>query len=671
MSNSYFFHRIDKNSENHKLIDSIEQWSVDKRQQTYVLDKPLGEEKYSYDYDGALVILSPKRKILFVDIKNNPELLQEYVDDFIEDLGSIADKFRYRSVIGRPRSWGDLYQTVSYDFETWSADNTLSTCVIEDPERQRVVELLISLLTGSINDIDKVSGPPPQTLLDRVKQKIVLFDGEQTRFIYQNAEKQQVRIQGLSGTGKTELLLHKLKDIYVNSEHSKVAFTCHNRILADSLRRRIPDFFNFMKVEQQISWNERLWCMHAWGSQGDPSSGTYRFICHHFGLPFFPWSRAMNFDRACRMALEALKNRDISSKPFDTILIDESQDFPESFFELCNLSASNTVYIAGDVFQSIFDEDIVSEIDPDFLLSKCYRTDPSTLMFAHGLGMGLFEKDKLRWLEDKEWEVCGYSVEHINNGNRKRLRREPLRRFEDLAQEDLKSMEIVLSHNPFYDSVATTISSALDAIRKEHPTVKADDIGIILLDGGSSPYALADKLEQLVPRSFGWNVNKAYESKRRIPDTLFISNKNNVKGLEFPFVICVARSLYRHHSFRNALYMTMTRSFIKTYLIIEPDVNEQMLPSISEGLHGILSNGYMDISVPPAAEQASIRTKISIAEEKQSYYDFVSSVFDELDIPEIFRTNLYDIIRKINGDNFDRDKIYEIAQFNYRQMAGE
>ena len=40
---------------------------------------------------------------------------------------------------------------------------------------------------------------------------------------------------------------------------------------------------------------------------------------------------------------------------------------------------------------------------------------------------------------------------------------------------------------------------------------------------------------------FKWDSNKAYESKHTIKDTLLISNRNNVKGLEYPFVICVTK----------------------------------------------------------------------------------------------------------------------------------
>lgn len=671
MTSSYFYPQTAKNNANHRLLDDVERWSTSLRQQVYVISKPLGDDKYSYSYDDALVILSPKRRLVFVDYGKNDEEFRTFVEDFIEDLGSISDKYRYRTVIGRPRDWKDLTSIVRYDVNTWNTEQAMGDAFIEEPARQRVAELLISLLTGSINNIDRVSGPEPRTLLDRVKQKILLFDGDQTRFIYQQPAKQQVRIQGLSGTGKTELLLHKLKELYIGSEDSKIVFTCHNRILADSLRNRVPEFFDFMKVEQQIKWRERLWCMHAWGSQGDPHSGTYRHICHHYGIPFHPWSRSMSFERACDLALEEVLAKVESPKPFDTVLIDESQDFPDVFFELCSASASSNVYIAGDIFQSIFDEEIVAHIDPDFLLSKCYRTDPKTLMFAHGLGMGLFEASKLRWLEDAEWEACGYAVEKLSGGRTQRLRREPLRRFEDLAQEGLDSVEIVPTPQPFYSNAAGTILETLKRIVHDHPTVNPEDVGIILLDSGSPPFALADELQQLVPREIGWSVNKAYESKQKLPASLFISNKNNVKGLEFPFVVCVTRSIYRYNSYRNALYMTLTRSFIKTFLVIDAISNQALLPDLSNGLEGILRNGYMDVTAPSPEEQQRIRTTIGVTEEQQSFFDFVSSVFDALDVQDIFRTSLYDIVLKINGEAFDREKVSQIVEFNYKKMLGE
>lgn len=78
-------------------------------------------------------------------------------------------------------------------------------------------------MTGSINDIDKIGAAQPKTILEKVKRNIVLFDGEQTRFIFKNyAIKKMISVQGLSGTGKTELLLHKLKELYINDDETTI-----------------------------------------------------------------------------------------------------------------------------------------------------------------------------------------------------------------------------------------------------------------------------------------------------------------------------------------------------------------------------------------------------------------------------------------------------------------
>ena len=44
-----------------------------------------------------------------------------------------------------------------------------------------------------------------------------------------------------------------LREIYLTDPQLPIGFTCHNKILADSLRKRIPDFFNFMSSYNQIN----------------------------------------------------------------------------------------------------------------------------------------------------------------------------------------------------------------------------------------------------------------------------------------------------------------------------------------------------------------------------------------------------------------------------------
>ena len=668
MDSNFFFLQAEKNETNHCLLDVLQKWSATTKTQAYVIDRPLGDNKYSYAHRGAMVLLIPKRKLTFIDFSGDAESFESFVEDFVEDLGSISDKYRYKDAIGRPRKWKSELVEILRDGAALNVDSIMTASTLEDPAKQRLSELLISLLIGSINDIKRVGVDIPECRLDKVKRKIQLFDGDQTRFVYQRLEKPQIRSQGLSGSGKTELLLHKLKELYVERPDTRIALTCHNKILAADLRRRIPDFFNFMKVEQQIKWDERLWCVHAWGSASNENSGIYRYICSRYGLTFQRWSVTTPFDKACSDALAELKIIPEHHPLFDYVLIDESQDFPESFFELCKAVTRNVVYIAGDIFQSIFDESVAPSIFPDFLLSKCYRTDPKTLMFAHAVGMGLFEREKLRWLEDKEWERCGYIVDKDVATGEYNLKREPLRRFEDIDDRQTPSVEIVPTEGNFSDCAVDSVVEIVSRIARDNPTVTPDDIGIILLDNNRQTYSLADKLQQVIPRATGWNVNKAYESKQKMPGCLFVSNRNNVKGLEFPFVICITEHVGRTYTYRNALYMTLTRSFLQSFVIVSVERNAEVLPSLQEGLSIINRDGLIKVTPPTDQEKDRIRTAIKSSNSNMSFFDFTEKIFNELDVRPAFRSNLLEALKKTVGEDFDYDNVKETADFLYRKM---
>ncbi|MEC9483143.1 MAG: ATP-binding domain-containing protein [Halomonas sp.] len=674
MASSWFYLQARKNEANSFFIDELNAYAESNLEQVYVIDKPLGDSKYQYDYKDGLVVLIPKRKITFVDFGEGGEDFEEFVDDFLEDIGSISDKYMYRKVLGRPKRWKDkVVNVLESPPESGWVQKLIQDIKIFSAEDQRRCELIISLLTGSVNDVDRVGVDAPNNILDSVKQKIQLFDGDQTRFIYQSPSKKKITIQGLSGTGKTELLLHKLKELYTASDSSRIMFTCHNRILAYNLRDRIPVFFDFMKVEQQILWDKRLWCVHGWGSRHNKDSGAYRFICDFYEIPFHVYSTDFSFDEACKTAIKLIEvKRESYGHAFDYMLIDESQDFPESFFTLCDMVTEKNIYIAGDIFQSIFDEKIVSEVAPDFLLSKCYRTDPRTLMFAHGLGMGLFEKQKIRWLDEEEWRACGYVVNKSNNDDFYSLKREPLRRFEDIDSGKTPSVEIVEFTD--YSDVVDNVVEAIGQIREEHPTVNPGDIGVIFIHPTSQAYRLADRLQLHIGRAFDWQVNKAYESKKHDADSLFISNQNNVKGLEFPFVICVASKIRNGHHFRNALYMMLTRSFLKSYLVVSEGGNSDMLPCIHAGIEEINSKGEMTIKVPDEGEVA--RTLIDYDHNNLNLYDMVEMICEEIGISSEFRTMVHGLIEIYydNGkidDNSTREEIRKIVLANYKMLVDD
>jgi len=652
---SLFYNHIILNDYNKEIIEQFKDFSENyPNEQIYLVSSPLGEKKYQYDYeDKAVVFLSPKHKIIFFNLdQNSEEDFEEYVDEFIEDLGSLSDKYEYKQYIGRPKRWKDDLISKENFQDKDIITNIIDNYLIEDKNLRRKNELIISLITGSINDIKNITIEEPETLLEKIKNKIILFDGEQTRFIYKNLNKKIIHIQGLSGTGKTELLLHKLREIYVNTEEAKIFFTCHNIALANTLRRRIPDFFDFMKVEKQIEWNKRLWVDRAWGSASNKNSGLYSYICDFYDISFLRWSRITSYEDIFSLALKEINKipKDEFEYAFDYILVDERQDFPDIFFELCKKITKEKVYVAGDIFQDIFETNIEHKvINVDFILNRCYRTDPRTLMFAHAIGMGLFENKKLNWLTDKEWEASGYIVKRKENRDIC-LYREPIRRFEDLDIKNYTSMTIEKLET--YEQILNII----ETIIKENPTVKPDDIAIINLEDGKGIYDFFNKLEFLIMDKIGWKVNKAYESKKKVKDTLFLTNKNNVKGLEFPFVLCVGSKIKDSYKYRNTLYTMLTRSFLKSYLLY---IEDYKIKEQREGLKIIESEKCIKTIEPTTEEKEEIkRTIIKLKEEKNiSFKDFLTEILNELKIDTPCRKAIVKALPEKLQGTFEKESI--------------
>lgn len=150
--------------------------------------------------------------------------------------------------------------------------------------------------------------------------------------------------------------------------------------------------------------------------------------------------------------------------------------------------------------------------------------------------------------------MCGYNVDI--KGNTYNLTREPLRRFEDI-DEDFESLQIGTIKD-FGDRIVELL---INKIISEFPTVKPDDIGIIFLDQESYIYKLAEDVGRSIRKKLGWNINIAYETKEKRPQSVFISNRNNVKGLEFPFVICYTHKILSTSNYRNTIYTMLSRSF--------------------------------------------------------------------------------------------------------------
>ena len=603
----------------------------------YVLSAPLTEKKYTSSYREGLIVLSPHRKILFISLSNtkDDDVFEDYFEDTLEDIGSISDRYSFKDAIGRPRMWkGVLTEKANLnelnDFWQFYNDDSL---IVQKLEDVRKISIIISLFIGSINNAEKVGIDVPQNMLDMVKYKIQLFDGDQTRFVYDDppAENKLIRIQGLSGTGKTELLLHKLKDVYISDSKAKIAFTCYSKVLADSLKKRIPEFFDFMSAQRQID-PDRLFCFHSWGNSYNIKSGFYRYICAFYGVPFYNFGDTRSFANACKATMDNIKNKEnelgtAHVYAFTYVFLDESQDFTQVFFDLCEFVTEKRVFAAGDVFQSIYSipED---NMKADYLLYNCYRTDPRTFMVAQSLGMGLLEPEKISWITDEGWRACGYNVEKKNDGRDYVLTRQPISRFGE-RQLDPLCFSVLKSN-----SESTKIVSIIASLKKEFPNLAPDDVGVILLDSDDYIYDLVPAIRNKVYQSFNWESNVVYETKETIEGKLFISNYRNVKGLEFPFVICCTKRLNNDLAYRNRLYTMISRSFLRTYLIVSESEDNGFTQDLLSKISGIINSKCIETRKPTEEELRRMKDKI---------HDFKERISDREKVEQILKAKKIDV----------------------------
>ncbi len=653
MKSSYFYHNLPyKEGEEPDWLAGMEEYSRVNSLRVYLLKNPVVDSDHE-EYEKHFLLLAPGFQLCIVEEPDTDDF-EGYEEDIKGDIRYLYQKYDYRSKMG-------LYSKVENELITSmklgdfaNVAGLMDKLRLSDPLKRRKSELLVSLCIGSVNEISKVGVDVPETLVEKVRHKIQLFDGDQTRFIYDNRQQKVIKIQGLSGTGKTELLLHKLKELYSSSDDVKIFFTCHNRILASTLRIRIQQFFNYMKVQKQIDWEERLWCANAWGRAFDSNSGLYRYICHHYGLSFHSYNYLTSFDQICKQALNELRSQGEIKPAFDYIIVDESQDFDQNFEELCKIVTSKQVYMAGDVFQSIFAEHIAKAYNADYLLGKCYRTAPDTLMFAHAMGLGLFEQKRYRWLKDEDWRTCGYSVK--KNGDRMTLTREPNKRFDG---DDISYESVKVYKRGFAISTEEMVCGLIDEMNKENnETLTPNDVAIIFVDEKTRNYNLANRICIAIGNKYNWETNKAYESKKPVADAVLISNRNNVKGLEYPYVICIVENIADDHQFRNALYTMLTRSFIRSYLLIT-DSTCEVPKEIKDGLHQITTTHAMNIKCADAEEEKEIGMRFEQAKRAISLKELVEQYVKDNNIDGIFVDKILGMFALIDITGLDENDLLE------------
>lgn len=434
------------------------------------------------------------------------------------------------------------------------------------------------------------------------------LDSDQRRIAMQVPQGPQ-RIRGLAGTGKTVILALKAAQTHIEFEDFKILFTFNTQSMYNQIRSLISQYMAY-ESRTEPDW-KNLFIYHAWGGKQNP--GVYSTTCEKFGLKPFTFldvKRVANPNEYIfNDILKRIKNQKIEPI-YDIVLIDEAQDFPQPFFELLYLLTKppKRIIWAYDEFQSLNElrikepeelfgtnkdgrpnipnSDLYGQylggIDKDFILSNCYRNPRISLMFAHGLGLGIYRKKGLVDIvfNRQSWQALGYKVhspkkESFSEGDEMVIERPEKfsknileKIIKELGKED-KELIICKTFNRAEYQYLFIVNEIHKLISKEG--IKEEQILIISLASVKTKEIFAFIRQQLDKRNIKSITPGYIESSDKFQETGYITLTTpfRAKGNEAD-VVFVADCQYVVSSFsfraRNAIFVSITRSRGLCYL---------------------------------------------------------------------------------------------------------
>ena len=203
------------------------------------------------------------------------------------------------------------------------------------------------------------------------------------------------------------------------------------------------------------------------------------------------------------------------------------------------------------------------------------------------------------------------------------------------------------------------VCKLIDDMNKENNgTLTPDDVAVIFVDEKTSNYNLANQICIAIGNKYNWETNKAYESKKPVPNSVLVSNRNNAKGLEYPYVICITENIADNHQYRNALYTMLTRSFIRSYLLIT-DPTYAVPQEIKDGLHQIKSTHEMNIKCADEEEVKEIGMRFEQAKRAMSLKELVEQYVKDNNIDNVFVDKILGMMAMIDITGLEEDDLLE------------
>jgi superfamily I DNA and RNA helicase len=460
-------------------------------------------------------------------------------------------------------------------------------------EARSIVEGAKALTRATKRPIEDPVAQPLAVAIAKLEAEITNFDQKQRRVALVEVGG-PARIRGLAGSGKTVILAMKAAYLHLNRPSEKILVTFFTKSLRATIKNLITKFYRHYS-DADPDWSQ-IHIRHGWGGASLP--GVYADACRRLD------QRPLSLDEARRLprgnvdafgaACADLVQRVGVKAYYDHILIDEGQDFPSSFYELCFYLTKGerdrkSIVWAYDELQNILDVQIRSpealfgldadgkpriDLDRsasnvplgssnDSVLSKCYRNQRDVLVSAHALGFGVYGQSVVQMLESADhWRDVGYEVQtgEITTGKRVRVRR--------LAENSPLEIDaaIPLIAGASHSNASAEVEWAVASVRVflEGGLAPEEILVISLDDRFARKYlgAISDGLAEVGVATNNIIADPYNEPPFNLPGKVTLSTVYRAKGNEAAAVIAVGIDGVdtRTRGGRNKIFTAFTRS---------------------------------------------------------------------------------------------------------------
>ncbi len=635
---------------------------------------------------AQLLVTSPAFGVVYITCK-----IGEVIDDEYYDYLASLDSNLYKKFISRPelrKSKRELKFDISgivlttetkEERETqFSTPGDLIDLIKShdygNPLTKDEYDLLVSCIDNTTKMITKKLRPAQVNsgvkvtkgaVLNRIQQKETCFDLEQRKVAMVSIDSPQ-RIRGLAGSGKTILLTMKAALYHLSNPEAEILYTYYTKDLYELIRRLIERFYRESADNHEPNW-KKIHIYHAWG--GFELGGVYSSACADLGEPAMDFPTAKRHDplHPFEYVCKSLLGKEIRPK-YDLTLIDEGQDFPDSFYQLCyKLTKERRIVWAYDEFQNIFNTNVQDEKETfgkdaegnyyvdfsrrenpyqDVTLKCCYRNPRKVLIAAFSLGLGIYSGQVLQRLESNlHWESLGFHVEQGNcqEGDQMIITR-PVENTPSVIHEELEQYSMRLNAFDSMDDECEFV--AKEIVKDIHEQgLLPEDICVICVDQRQIEHYYSSLTNLLMAHAIRvFNMLKAPNANRKFSYEGYVtlSTLNKAKGNETGMVYIIgADALFKYPGnviARNRLFTAITRA--KGWVTI-CGTNKDIMKVCIKELRRLQENDYRLVFTQPSEAQTrtvmagSVRQQMTLKDIKGNIEELKKLGMSEADIANI------------------------------------